>query len=62
MTLSLLGVGALLSANALGYAFLASRARSMVRNSHAVRMLNRAGGALLIGAGMATATIRAAQN
>ncbi|HYM98914.1 MAG TPA: LysE family transporter, partial [Aestuariivirgaceae bacterium] len=49
-------------ANALGYAFLASRARSMVRNSHAVRMLNRIGGTLLIGAGVATATIRAAQN
>jgi threonine/homoserine/homoserine lactone efflux protein len=49
-------------ANALGYAFVASRARSMVRNSNAVRILNRAGGVLLVSAGVATATIRAAQN
>jgi threonine/homoserine/homoserine lactone efflux protein len=49
-------------ANALGYAFVASRARSMVRNSNTLRMLNRAGGVLLVSAGVATATIRAAQN
>jgi threonine/homoserine/homoserine lactone efflux protein len=49
-------------ANALGYAFVASRARAIMRNSNAVSMLNRGGGALLISAGVATATIRAAQN
>jgi threonine/homoserine/homoserine lactone efflux protein len=48
--------------NALGYAFVASRARIMVRSSAAVRLVNRLGGGLLISAGVATATIRAVQN
>lgn len=45
-------------ANALGYATLASRARGLVRNPRAVGMFNKAGGTLLVGAGIATATTR----
>lgn len=45
---------AMATANALGYALLASRARSVVRNERAVAIVNRAGGAALIGAGAAT--------
>ncbi len=47
-------------ANALGYGLLASRARRLVRSERVVRGFNRTGGALLIGAGVATATTRAA--
>ncbi|PZN52196.1 MAG: lysine transporter LysE, partial [Proteobacteria bacterium] len=46
-------------ANALGYAAAASRARSLVRNERAIRIFNRAGGSLLVGAGVATVAIRA---
>ena len=45
-------------ANAFGYALVASRARNLVRNPRAVTLFNRAGGTLLVGAGVATAAIR----
>ena len=48
-------------ANALGYAAMASRARGFMRSERAVRMSNRIGGTLLIGAGVATATVRSSQ-
>ncbi len=47
-------------ANALGYGFAASRARALVRNERAIRIVNRTGGTLLVGAGIVTATTRAA--
>jgi threonine/homoserine/homoserine lactone efflux protein len=47
-------------ANAFGYALVASRARRLVRNQRAIRVFNRAGGTLLIGAGIATAVARGA--
>jgi threonine/homoserine/homoserine lactone efflux protein len=49
-------------ANALGYGLIASRARSLVRNERAVGIFNKAGGTLLIGAGLATVTLKGAQN
>ncbi|GAA2830270.1 threonine/homoserine/homoserine lactone efflux protein [Aminobacter aminovorans] len=42
-------------ANAFGYALVASRARSVVSNPRAIRVFNRAGGTLLVGAGVAVA-------
>lgn len=45
-------------ANALGYALVAARARTLVRNRRAITLFNRTGGALLIGAGVATAAMR----
>jgi threonine/homoserine/homoserine lactone efflux protein len=45
-------------ANAFGYALAASRTRDLVRNPRAIRLFNRAGGALLMGAGVATAAVR----
>ncbi len=45
--------------NAFGYALVASRARTLVRNERAIRLFNRAGGTLLIGAGVATVAMRA---
>jgi threonine/homoserine/homoserine lactone efflux protein len=48
-------------ANVLGYALIASRARSMMRNPRAISLVNRVGGSLLIGAGVAAATVRASQ-
>lgn len=47
-------------ANALGYGFAASRARALVRNERAIRIVNRTGGTLLVGAGIVTATKRSA--
>lgn len=47
----------LAAANALGYAFAASRARALVNNATVIKTINRAGGTLLIGAGVATATL-----
>jgi threonine/homoserine/homoserine lactone efflux protein len=44
-------------ANAFGYALVASRARRLVANPHAIRFVNRTGGGLLIGAGVATVTL-----
>jgi threonine/homoserine/homoserine lactone efflux protein len=46
-------------ANACGYALAASRVRSLVGSPSAVGLFNKAGGTLLIGAGLATATARA---
>lgn len=45
-------------ANALGYALIASRARSLVSNERAIGLFNKAGGTLLIGAGVATVAVR----
>ena len=47
---------ALAFANAFGYALAASRARSLVHDPRAVGLFNKAGGTLLIAAGVATAT------
>ena len=44
--------------NALGYALAASRARAIVRNERAIRIFNRTGGTLLVGAGIATVAMR----
>jgi threonine/homoserine/homoserine lactone efflux protein len=44
-------------ANAFGYALVASRARNLVGNPRAIRVVNRTGGGLLIGAGIATVTL-----
>jgi threonine/homoserine/homoserine lactone efflux protein len=49
---------ALAFANAFGYALIAVRARSLVSNPKAIRIFNRAGGTLLVGAGIATMTVR----
>ena len=40
-------------ANAFGYALVASRARRLVRNERVIGIFNKAGGTLLIGAGLA---------
>lgn len=45
-------------ANAFGYALVASRARNLVRNPRAIGLFNKAGGTLLIGAGVATVAVR----
>lgn len=45
-------------ANAFGYALVASRARNLVRNPRAITIFNRAGGTLLVGAGIATVAVR----
>lgn len=45
-------------ANALGYALVAAKARGVVGNPTAIRWFNRAGGSLLVGAGVATVAIR----
>ncbi len=44
-------------ANAFGYALIASKARGFVANPRALRIINRTGGTLLIGAGVATVTL-----
>jgi threonine/homoserine/homoserine lactone efflux protein len=44
---------ALAFANVLGYALVATRARMVVQRPQAMRIVNRAGGSLLIGAGVA---------
>ena len=44
--------------NAFGYALLASRARSAFSSAGMIRAFNRIGGGLLVGAGIATATLR----
>jgi threonine/homoserine/homoserine lactone efflux protein len=48
-------------ANAIGYALVASRARALVQRPGTMRAVNRVGGSLLIGAGVATVTLRGAQ-
>jgi threonine/homoserine/homoserine lactone efflux protein len=45
-------------ANAMGYALVAARARSVVGNPRAISAFNKAGGTLLVGAGIATAAMR----
>jgi threonine/homoserine/homoserine lactone efflux protein len=45
-------------ANAFGYALAAARARTAVRSERAIRAFNRAGGTLLVGAGIATVAMR----
>ena len=49
-------------ANAITYALVASRARSLMRNPRAVGIVNRVGGSLLIGAGIAAVGLRTAQS
>lgn len=44
--------------NAFGYAFIAARARTTFANPAAIRIFNRTGGTLLMGAGVAAVTIR----
>ncbi|MDH7790430.1 LysE family translocator [Ochrobactrum sp. AN78] len=44
--------------NAFAYALVATRARRFFANERALRIFNRAGGTMLIGAGIATASIR----
>jgi threonine/homoserine/homoserine lactone efflux protein len=47
-------------ANALGYALVAARARSLVQREGTMRVVNRVGGSLLIGAGVAAVSVRGA--
>lgn len=49
---------ALAFVNALGYGLLAARAGAMARNPNAISVFNKIGGSLLIGAGVAAATVR----
>ena len=44
--------------NAFGYAVVAARARGLMRNARAIRIVNRTGGTLLVGAGIATMAMR----
>jgi threonine/homoserine/homoserine lactone efflux protein len=48
--------------NVLAYALVASRARAVVRNPRAIGVINKTGGSLLIGAGIATVAVRAGQS
>ena len=48
-------------ANAIGYGLIASRARGLVQNQRAIGIFNRVGGSLLIGAGLAAASMRSVQ-
>jgi threonine/homoserine/homoserine lactone efflux protein len=48
-------------ANAAGYALIASQARGLAQSERAVGIFNRIGGSLLIGAGVAAATMRGSQ-
>jgi threonine/homoserine/homoserine lactone efflux protein len=45
-------------ANAFGYAFVASRARHTLANQKAIKLFNRTGGTLLMGAGLAVVAVR----
>jgi threonine/homoserine/homoserine lactone efflux protein len=45
-------------ANAFGYAFIATRARAIFANPSAIKLFNRAGGSLLMGAGVAILATR----
>lgn len=49
-------------ANAFSYAFVASRARGLVGNARAVSVINKTGGTLLIGAGIATVSLSGARS
>lgn len=44
--------------NAFGYALVAARARSVFSSERAIRIFNRTGGSLLVGAGVATVAMR----
>ena len=46
--------------NAAGYALVAARARNLVKSPKAIGIFNKTGGTLLVGAGVATATLRSA--
>jgi len=46
--------------NALGYALVAARARRAIRSERVIRVFNRTGGLLLVGAGLAALTVRRA--
>ena len=48
-------------ANVITYALIASRARRVVQSPRTMRAINRTGGSLLIGAGIATVALRAGQ-
>jgi threonine/homoserine/homoserine lactone efflux protein len=52
---------ALAFANVLGYALVATRARMIVQRPQAMRIVNRAGGSLLIGAGVAAIGLKGGQ-
>ncbi len=45
-------------ANAFGYALVASRARRLASNPRAIGVVNKVGGGLLVGAGVATVELR----
>lgn len=47
--------------NAFGYALVAARARGVFASERAIRIFNRTGGSLLVGAGVATVAIRQGQ-
>jgi threonine/homoserine/homoserine lactone efflux protein len=49
-------------ANALGYALAASKARGFVANRQAIGVVNKLGGGLLIGAGVATVSLGGARS
>ena len=49
-------------ANAFTYALIASRARQVIRSPRLIGIVNRTGGSLLIGAGIATMALRAGQS
>lgn len=49
-------------ANAFGYALVASRARHFVGNPRAIGIVNKVGGGLLVGAGVATVTLATSRN
>jgi threonine/homoserine/homoserine lactone efflux protein len=51
---------ALAAINALGYALLAANARQAIRSGRVQRVVNRAGGAMLVGVGVLAATWRTA--
>jgi threonine/homoserine/homoserine lactone efflux protein len=53
---------ALAFTNVLAYAMVASRARAVVQNPRAIAIINKTGGSLLIGAGIATVAMRAGQS
>jgi threonine/homoserine/homoserine lactone efflux protein len=48
-------------ANVITYTLIASRARRVVQSPRTVRVINRTGGSLLIGTGVATVALRAGQ-
>jgi threonine/homoserine/homoserine lactone efflux protein len=52
---------ALAFGNALAYGLIASRARRVMGNKKAIGAFNKVGGGLLVGAGVATATLRGGQ-